>query len=395
MSDPTTGEQPETVIVFPNAAQLENVSRTAADTGTPLTVIVPDGAPRPAAAGVTVLSATEAAGRTAPHGARVMCCHESGVYWVAEHRAAVGSPNFAEVCLDMLVKTRLAAELGALGVTVVDKRRLDEVEDRDALSYPLIAKPDFGFASMLVKRIPDARALEEYERSYRELRERSLLTEYDDFIAAYPDADPWNVILEPDLTRGTLFLTVPFLVRDGDLAGMFPVQGVGRRGDELTDFHWSAFHCGDVPENAANALRRDLELIIEGLELTGGVYEIEALYDERHDTLHVLEFSPRVTGGFIPELVRRTTGVDVELLGLQHFLGIEPTTATAPGPITPHLLALLHEDDPEPAQARGAAPVASRSRHLGGVEFRDVIYPCPAPNPAAGPGNPAPGQAAA
>ncbi|MEV4442378.1 hypothetical protein AB0K09_25880 [Streptomyces sp. NPDC049577] len=381
MSEPARAH-PETLIVFPNPAQLETVGRAAALTGVPLTVLLPDGAACPDLPGVSVLRASEAAARAAaPEGARVMCCHESGVYWMAEHRAAVGRPNFAEVCLRMLVKTRLGAELAGLGVTVVDKIPLAGVRDRDALPYPLVAKPDFGFASMLVKRIPDAVALADYERSYRQLRDRSLLTEYDEFIATQPDADPWGVILEPDLTGSTLFLTVPFLVRDGELAGMFPIKGVGQRGDELTDFHWNAFHCGDVPPGALDALDRDLRLLVKGLGLTGGVYEIEALYDERRGTLYVLEFSPRVTGGFIPELVRRTTGVDVELLGLLHFLGAEPGPDVATGPrhAEPHLLVLMADGDPEPAAARGAAPVASRVRRLGDTEFRDVIYPCPSP----------------
>ncbi|MEU9372566.1 hypothetical protein AB0D94_02095 [Streptomyces sp. NPDC048255] len=374
------GDQQETLIVFPSPTQLETVGKAAALTGVPLTVVLPDSAGRPDIPGVTVLSAAEVAARTAaPRGARAMCCHESGVYWMAEHRSAVGDPNFAEVCLQMLVKTRLGAELSGLGVTVVEKRKLDQVEDRAALPYPLVVKPDFGFASMLVKRVADVRALDAYERSFRQLRERSLLTEYDAFIADYPDADPRGIVVEPDLGGSTLFLTVPFLVRDGELVGSFPIRGVGRRGDELTDFHWNAFQCGDVSQGALAALDRDLRLLTKGLELSGGVYEIEALWDEEREVLYVLEFSPRVTGGFIPELVRRTTGVDIELLGLLYFLGVEPGPGTAAEPYRsePHLLVLLGEGDEAPETVRGVAPVATRTRRLGDSEFRDVIYPCP------------------
>ncbi|MEV6823580.1 ATP-grasp domain-containing protein [Amycolatopsis sp. NPDC051102] len=377
---PVPDEAAETLIVFPNRAQLATVAEAAAASGVPLTVVLPDGSAPSEVAGVRVLTAAEVAARPAPPpGARVMCCHESGVYWVAEHRAAVGTPNFAEVCLEMLVKTKLAAVLGELGVTVVAKHKLDLVDDRAALPYPAVVKPDFGFASMLVKRVADAGGLAEYERSYRQLRERSLLAEYDRFLAGYPDADPSGIVLEPDLSGDTLFLTVPFLVRAGELAGFFPVRGLAQRRDELTDFHWCAFGTGGVPPEAEAALDRDLRLIAKGLRLTGGVYEIEALWEERTATLHVLEFSPRVTGGLIPELVRRSTGVDVELLGLLYFLGVDagPGVVTGPDRDEPHVLALLGEGDEPPELLRGATPVVSRLRRLGDSEFRDVIYPAP------------------
>ncbi|MGW4057588.1 ATP-grasp domain-containing protein [Amycolatopsis sp. NPDC004747] len=377
---PVPDEPTETLIVFPNRAQLATVAEAAAVSGVPLTVVLPDGAPPPEVTGVRVLTAAAVAGRPAPPpGARLMCCHESGVYWVAEHRAAVGTPNFAEVCLEMLVKTKLAAVLGELGVTVVAKHKLDLVEDRAALPYPAVVKPDFGFASMLVKRVADAAGLAEYERSFRRLRERSLLAGYDRFIDGYPDADPHGIVLEPDLSGATLFLTVPFLVRAGELAGFFPVRGLAQRRDELTDFHWCAFGTGGVPPEAQAALDRDLRLLAKGLGLNGGVYEIEALWEAGTATLHVLEFSPRVTGGLIPELVRRSTGVDVELLGLLYFLGAEPGpgVAVSPDRDEPHVLALLGEGDEPPEQVRGVAPVVSRPRRLGGTEFRDVIYPGP------------------
>lgn len=379
----------EHLIVFPNAAQLAAASRAAAHTGTPLTAVLAPGAAMPAEApaGVTLLSADQVAARTAaPAGARVMCSHESGVYWVAEHRRSVGRPNFAETCLRMLVKTRLAAELAAAGVTVAPKWPLRSARDPLDLPYPLVAKPNFGFASMLVKRIPDAAALSAYRRDYDRLRQRSLLTEYDDFAGRCADADPAEVILEPDLTASTVFLTVPFLVHDGTVAGVFPIRGEGQRRDDLTDFHWNAFRCGEVPDGAVAALHRDLPRLVGAFGLTGGVYEVEALYDETADVLYVLEFSPRVTGGFIPELVRRSTGVDLDFLGILYFLGHGPVEPP-PVPREPHLLILRPVDEEPPAEVAGLRRVAARRRRLGDADYVDEIYraPQPEPVPATGP----------
>jgi thymidylate kinase len=398
MSDSrASAAEAEHLIVFPNPAQLAAASRAALDTGTPLTAVLAPGVaiPAEAPAGVTLLSAEQVAARTqAPAGARVMCGHESGVYWVAEHRRSVGQPNFAETCLRMLVKTRLAAELVNAGVTVAPKWPLPQVADPLTLPYPLVAKPNFGFASMLVKRIPDAAALSAYRRDYDRLRQRSLLTEYDDFADRCTDADPAEVIVEPDLTASTIFLTVPFLVHGGTIAGIFPIRGEGQRHDDLTDFHWNAFRYGEVPDGAVTALHRDLPRLVDAFALTGGVYEVEALYDETADVLYVLEFSPRVTGGFIPELVRRSTGVDLDFLGILYFLGAGPVEPP-PIPSEPHLLILRPVDEEPPAVVADLRRVATRRRRLGGADYVDEIYRGPQPDFTTATGDPGPAIAPA
>jgi hypothetical protein len=360
----------ENALVFPNASQLSAATRVACHADTSL-LAVTDMELTDAYPGLIVSPVSAAAGRTAPAGARAMCCHERGVYWVAQHRAAVGTLNFHEACLRMLTKAEMAAALSAAGVGVTRKYRLADVRDPASLPYPLIAKPNFGFASTLVKRIPNVDSLRKYQEEFAELRQRSLLTEYDGFAVGCLGADLLEVVLEPDLSRLTRFLTIPFLVRDGKLTQYFPITGLSQHRSELTDFEWTGFHTGPV-RHAATAIEKVLSRLIPVLGLTGGVYEIEALYDDAEDRLFVLEFSPRVTGGSIPQLIQLAFGVDLDFLGMLNFLGVSVQPAQVHAART-LVLTIRRAESPVDSELRGRPVLNRRVRWLGGSEYVDEI----------------------
>ena len=359
--------------MLPNDDQLDAAARVSEERGVPLTAVVDE-----ATAGhhgrVALTTADALARRErAPHGARAMCCHERGVYWVAWHRQAVGALNFDERCLRMLTKADASRELAAAGVTVLPKRRLRPGgEVPPAGEFPLVAKPNFGFASILVKRVPDPQALERYLQDFDRLRAQSMLEVYADFAREHIGPAAYDVVCEPDLSeQDSFFLTVPFLVQDGELRRLFPILGLDTRADRLTDFSWSRFHTGPTPPGAHEALARELELLVAGFGLSGGVYEIEALY--AGGRAHVLEFSPRVTGGLIPELVRLATGVDLHTHGLLYFLGINEPLPPAG---QPRRLGLRLRRSDEPPDT-DAPVLMARERVLGGITFVDEVTESP------------------
>jgi hypothetical protein len=321
--------------------------------------------------GVLLRSAADAGAETNPTGI-ASCAHERGVYWVIAHRDSVGELNFDEACLKQVSKLSMGDALLSTGVEITTKRRLTEVMADGSWDFPHILKPNFGFASTLVKRVRSLADVDDYLRSYDAIRSESPLAEYEAFARAHvPDA--LEVVVEPDHSQSSRFVTAPVRVCEGTLVGVYPIFGAAAVSGTTTDFHWSGFETAEPDVGLVAALRRDLARLIDIFGLTGGVYEIEVLYDELSGNVRFLEFSPRVTGGLLPDLIQQATGVDLHRLGLLYFLGL---SADLPVEHPMRALTLTREVIPGADEA-AASPDALVfwTRSVGDVRYLEQVRP--------------------
>lgn len=249
------------------------------------------------------------------------CCNERAVYFASLHRQFINNLNFELICLDMLTKADMGNVLGKAGVPVLLKKSLkifDEVE-----IFPIIVKPNFGFASALVKRITSQQELEKYTREYINFRNCSLIKSYQkDYFYNYDYKLLEEIMFEPDVSEG-IFLSIPFIASPDGLIASFPVVGRKKIRTSESHFVWTEFQAPDhLPSEVRERVDRILDRLCKSFACSTSVFHAEIILDPKDSTPWVLEFSPRITGGNIPRLIYYSYGIDLDTYALELALGL-------------------------------------------------------------------------
>ncbi|MEU3036780.1 hypothetical protein [Streptomyces griseoaurantiacus] len=344
------------IFLFPTARQLAAIRRRCGTT--PYTVLTHPDVPSGPAEGEDLRDVTSTDVRALLHDpdARLLCLHELAVYYL--HREMPpGETGFHPSCLTAVTKRAMADLLVAGGLTVTPKEpfSLRAAGGLDP-EFPFVAKPDFGFASQLVCRIDDAEAWARYLRTAADPAAWPLRARYGEaFYGSVPDLLD-GFVMEPDLSALD-FLSVPYLF-DGRTATALPVSGLNSQATANTTFAWRGFRTPTgLGEEALTELDGLLTKLSTHLELRRGIYEVEALWGPA-DGFRFLEFSPRPTGGLVPDLVQHAYGVDIDDLAVAAFLG-EPVSVNRPRPGT--FLGLRREAEDEAPRGRVAVSTVRRS----------------------------------
>ncbi|WP_067497394.1 ATP-grasp domain-containing protein [Actinoplanes sp. TFC3] len=307
------------IFVFPTARQLAAIRRHCA--GTSYVVLTHPDVPHGDDTGADLrdVTTTDVSDLLRDLDARILCLHELGIYFV--HRELpLGEIGFPHSCLTAVTKVAMADLLQAGGMATAPKRafRLGEAAGLD-VQFPFVVKPDFGFASQLVNRIENAEQWAAYQQVAADPSAWPLRKRYaDDFYADIPEVLD-GFVIEPDLSP-LEFLSVPY-VYDGDIAVSFPTRGLRSVATANTSFAWRGF---GTPAGLGTDGLAELDKLLTGLSsylgVRPGVYEVEALWGPE-DGLTFLEFSPRPTGGLVPDLVEHAYGVDIDDLAISAFVG--------------------------------------------------------------------------
>lgn len=195
---------------------------------------------------------------------------------------------------------------------------LERREDLDAagraLGYPLVLKPAHGSASLGVVKVDGPHECgEAWERV---VRARANEHRYHELLPVT------GYLAEPFFT-GREF-SVETFSRDG-VHEVYAVVG-----KVLGTSFVEAGHIVPAPVGEAEA-RAVREKVLAFLDLTGlenGPAHTELIVGERG--IHIVESHARTAGDEIPELVRLTTGRDLELDMLAHYGGLAPPPAARP-----------------------------------------------------------------
>lgn len=241
----------------------------------------------------------------------VLCCHEEGMYWLRTHGNANWNNIFLPNMVNLVTKKSFKECLIKNGIKSASFCE-DEAQIQE---YPIIAKPIVGFGSIGVKRIDSENELKLYlsETSMEEMQSR---------IKPYKDKyfqDMENTIIFEEFIPGDFYRT-PFVVYDNEIRYIFPVKGNKTTYRRNSDFHWTDFEYGVNERNIASYLKGILENLKDLFKLQSGVYVAEFIVNEDNE-VYLLEFSPRQTSDRIARIIQLASGIDLEQLAIDLFLG--------------------------------------------------------------------------
>lgn len=236
------------------------------------------------------------------------CCNEAAVYFAAKYRTTLSDFHFQQICFDMLTKLEMADILDKKGIPVIPKKKITEFHS----DYPVIAKPNFGFASTLVKKINSAYEFENYLENFNSLWKTSEIKTYQEkYFSDKKISFLKKILIEPDLSSGT-FLSVPFIVKDKSVVNFFPVQGNSCQKSQSSDYSWHSFVApADISTKIHNKIHDILNRIALHFASHDAVFHVEIIVDAS-DNVWILEFSPRISGKAICELLFHSTGIELE-----------------------------------------------------------------------------------
>jgi hypothetical protein len=310
-------------VLFPSGAQLELVEELALLSPFEVCVVMPDVGDVPSTT-IELLRARDLIATERRRGSRDRwhCCNEHALYFVSQNRDVAGALAFDTRCLDMLTKLQMSTKLAEADVSVLPKARLDGIP-LETIVYPIVAKPNFGFASILVQRLATRDALDEYIKVYAESHAESLVPWFEQTYFRAEPAEIRQIVIEPEMVDA-VFVSASLVVDSGRLRELFLVEGVKREASQTSDYQWREFRTPvALPPALFVKIRDEMQKIASRFAVRDAVFEAELLIDIVAKRVITLEFSPRIVGGFIPQLIFHSTGVPLERLAMSLALGME------------------------------------------------------------------------
>ncbi len=225
------------------------------------------------------------------------------------------------------VVQRAAAPEATPRFALVDPRRPDG--GPPAIGFPAFVKPVKGAFSVLARRIEDQAALEAFLalpalRAY--LDETMRL--FDRLVAGWSDLEHgggW--LIAEELLSGALATVEGFAFQ-----GQVSLLGVV---DSVVDPATKSFLRFDYPSSLPAAVQERMERIaravVERLELSHGMFNVELIHDPATDAVHVIEVNPRMCGQFA-DLYAKVDGVHGYRIALALARGERPLVARRSGP---------------------------------------------------------------
>lgn len=239
--------------------------------------------------------------------------------------------------------------------------------------YPIVGKPNFGFASRFVRICHTPGEVAELRRQISEQYTSSMLGSYHSRYFRNGDLapDPSALVFEKDLSHRE-FYSVSFVVsRSGEIS-IYPVRGIGRHKNETSDFMWR--------EGVVTRISRDLDEMLKTLAkrltrvfgISFGVYGCEVLVDPILGDVSILEFESRPMGGWINDLIDVAYGIDLDQIALRLALGQSPSTLV--GLCREVYGRRTEEGAPEEPVLEKACPIRRIARLSERYQLVDVVY---------------------
>lgn len=241
----------------------------------------------------------------------VLCCHEEGMYWLRTHGILKWNNLFLPDMVNLVTKKSFKDYIIENCI-----KTANYCENAEYIQeYPMIAKPIIGFGSIGVKRI-------ENEEDLRSYLSQTSLEEMQARIKPYKDRyfeDIENSVIFEEFIPGDFYRT-PFVVYGNEIKYVFPVKGKKTTYRKNSDYHWTDFEYGDAERKMVPYLNDTLKRLMNLFELQNGVYVAEFIVSKDNE-VYLLEFSPRQTSDRIARIIQLASGIDLEKLAIDLFLG--------------------------------------------------------------------------
>jgi len=245
-------------------------------------------------------------------------CSEAALYYIRSQ------PNyhnfrapFSHECFDLFLKTQMAKQFTNAGIPYLPKT----IISGQPLSYPFIAKPNFGFASSFVKNIKTPADWDDYQDQVKEQYTSSIVGIFHNkYLSHIPTEVASTILTEPSRTDLNFF-SVPFLVQNDAVHHIFPISITGTLlGEKKTPRTMQFEFPASNKEKNEVAMLDACQKLVQHFKLDSGVYHAEFLGNTQET--YLLEFSPRLTGGALPMLVSLSINVNLLKFAISSFLGI-------------------------------------------------------------------------
>jgi len=232
-------------------------------------------------------------------------CNEEAVYFL-KNLARLYKLNlpFNDKCFDMIYKINIENILNDYDFKTIKKSTVP-------MKYPFIVKPNFGFGSIGVQKIQNKDELINYQNDFDKLVKVSDINNFEN---KYFKNDKNFIVYEEDKTH-CRFFSVPFIyLKERNFVLSFPIEGKDKFNDfKLSSFYWSKFEFNPngLDEKLRYKINKTIKMVSEKFckqSLTGIV---ELVFDELDDEVKIIEFSPRVAGGKMIDLINYSTNINL------------------------------------------------------------------------------------
>lgn len=240
----------------------------------------------------------------------VLCCHEEGLYWLNIYGKKNWNYHFSDDVFRILVKDKFKDFLND-----ADVRNAKYWNSKESIKhFPIVIKPIIGFGSIAVKKIDNREQLNEMET--------------DEFSANIKLIDPYKNIYFSEIVNRMIyeeyiegdFYRTPLVMEDGKVKLIYPIKGNHTTHKDNSDFHWTEFEFKEVNRIVVDQMISMLELLGRRLQCYTGVYVAEFLVNNKNEVF-LIEFSPRQTSSRISKIIYYSSGIDIEKIAVDLFMG--------------------------------------------------------------------------
>ncbi|NCB48393.1 MAG: ATP-grasp domain-containing protein [Clostridia bacterium] len=226
----------------------------------------------------------------------------------------------------MPFKNNYFSHLTKLGASIdLDNYDITHIQKSDKAPslFPFIAKPNFGFGSINVKKILNNKELNNYKNNFNSIIKNSEVKKLQDI---YFQGFKNKIIYEKDESNSD-FYSVPFIFdKIHNRVIIFPILGLKKfENTEFTDFYWSSFlfYPNNIEESLQEKIRSLLHKVATTYCNTSMVCMAEVIYNREEDMLKLVEFSPRTLGGKMSQVIYMSTGINLETLFVDVMLDLK------------------------------------------------------------------------
>lgn len=302
---------------------------------------------------------------------------EAGIYLLnASGALAHAQLSMSNAALFCITKLEQSAFLSAADVSQVNKAIVAGPNgfSLPTIGYPLIVKPNFGFASMFTKNVRTPEELIEHLKFYQAEVHN---TQLDHFASLYFEPLRRNRQLDVVIAEKAYldwdFYSVGYIVRDGAMHSVFPCRGMRKTTGKYTNFAWRAFASITEPTpELANILAEVGKKLVPALGVIDGVFSVEILISTKADDYRVLEFECRPMGSWMNRLIDFSFGVNLDRVFIDCFLGLRPAIDTSRRQVG--LVTRSSDATPVFEGLAKFTPVAIDRRESGGTMLTDCLY---------------------
>jgi biotin carboxylase len=239
------------------------------------------------------------------------------------------------------------------------------------LRFPVFVKPVKGAFSVLARRVDSPEQLRAYARFDRSERWliRALLGPFDRVCTERLPAagSAFRMLLEQPVDPQTAQFNLDGWVQEGRVHALGVVDALMYPGTQAF-MRWEhpSRLAASVQQRALGIARRFLEAI----GYTHGFFNLEFFYDERDDTLRVIECNPRLASQF-SDLYERVHGLDAHAMALALALGRNPMSVPQARPTAGAAASLVYRAF-DPGGFVPSPPTATRREALA-HDFPDAL----------------------